>query len=285
MSRESPVLFDCRGSTLTGILHCPDRPGPLGVVVVTGGPQYRVGSHRQFVLLARRLADDGFTVLRFDCRGMGDSAGEFPGFEGIGDDIRAAIDTIASREPRLRGIVLWGLCDAASAALIYARGDPRVAGLVLLNPWVRSQPTLARAQLRSYYLRRIRSREFWRKLSSGALAPLRSLRELAGTVRASAGGAGATGGSDFVTRMREGFRAFDKPVLIILSGDDITAAEFRQVSTDAAWAPLVARPQVQCHSMPCANHTFSTAAWRDEVAECTGRWLAQVATRTTNEAA
>ena len=49
--------------------------GPRGVLIVTGGPQYRAGSHRQFVLLARFLAARGMAVLRFDYRGMGDSEG------------------------------------------------------------------------------------------------------------------------------------------------------------------------------------------------------------------
>ncbi|KAB8057318.1 hydrolase 1, exosortase A system-associated, partial [Janthinobacterium violaceinigrum] len=58
---------------LVGILSLPAAPGPRGVLIVTGGPQYRVGSHRQFVLLARALAAQGVPVLRFDLRGMGDS--------------------------------------------------------------------------------------------------------------------------------------------------------------------------------------------------------------------
>ena len=41
---------------MAGILSLPDAPGPRGVLIVTGGPQYRIGSHRQFVLLARAQA-------------------------------------------------------------------------------------------------------------------------------------------------------------------------------------------------------------------------------------
>ena len=78
---------------------------------MVGGPQYRVGSHRQFVLLARDLAADGFPVFRFDYRGMGDSEGEFRGFEHVEDDIAAAVEAFRSASPGLREIVLWGLCD------------------------------------------------------------------------------------------------------------------------------------------------------------------------------
>ena len=58
--RESACLFPCEGEELVGIVAEPEAPlGDLGVFVVVGGPQYRVGSHRQFVLLARHLAGLG----------------------------------------------------------------------------------------------------------------------------------------------------------------------------------------------------------------------------------
>src|SRR3974390_2928101 len=112
---ETPITFSCAGETLLGLIHLPASPPELGVVIVVGGPQFRVGSHRQFLLLARELARKGIAVLRFDCRGMGDSDGEFPGFEHIGPDVAAAVDTLVAQVPTLRRIVLWGLCDATLA--------------------------------------------------------------------------------------------------------------------------------------------------------------------------
>ena len=137
-SVEEPVVFSCEGDRLIGVLHRPNHPQTTGVVVVTGAPQYRIGSHRQYVLLGRRLAEAGFAVLRFDYRGMGDSEGEFVGFEGVEDDIRAAIDCFFEEVGELRRIALWGLCDGASAAAFYAALDRRVGALILINPWVRS---------------------------------------------------------------------------------------------------------------------------------------------------
>ena len=57
---EQTTAFACAGETLLGILAEPQTPAHTGVVVVVGGPQYRVGSHRQFVLLSRALAAAGF---------------------------------------------------------------------------------------------------------------------------------------------------------------------------------------------------------------------------------
>ena len=89
---EQVLTFRCQDDWLYGILSQPAAPCKRGVLIVVGGPQYRVGSHRQFTLLTRYLARHGIAALRFDYRGMGDSEGEARDFEVIEDDIAAAID-------------------------------------------------------------------------------------------------------------------------------------------------------------------------------------------------
>ena len=61
---ESPVLLPCQGEQMVGIVARPagehrSSNQDLGLVVIVGGPQYRAGSHRQFVHLARALAEAG----------------------------------------------------------------------------------------------------------------------------------------------------------------------------------------------------------------------------------
>ena len=210
---------------------------------------------------------------------MGDSGGEFPGFEGISDDITAAVDLLFKQGAGIEQVVLWGLCDAASAALMYASGDRRIAGLALLNPWVRSDATLAKTYLRHYYLARLFSRDFWSKLFAGRLKPGRVVGDLADNIRAGTGQATQLDRRDFVARMREGLASFGRPVLIVLSGNDITAAEFAGVAETPEWQRLLRRPGVTRHSIPDANHTFSTAAWRDRVASLTASWLETLESR------
>ena len=122
---ERPLVFPCNNSLLYGILSLPEQTGSRGVLIVVGGPQYRVGSHRQFTLLARFLAAHGVPVLRFDCRGMGDSEGEVRTFEDFEDDLSCAIDSFFEEVSPLNDLVIWGLCDAASAALFHAHRDQR----------------------------------------------------------------------------------------------------------------------------------------------------------------
>jgi alpha/beta superfamily hydrolase len=146
---EEPVVFACEGEALVGVVSHGRHAAATGVAIVVGGPQYRIGSHRQFVLLARALADAGIPALRFDYRGMGDATGLQRTFEDVGLRCRGSgRNAVCSRRRVARGAV--GLCDGASAALFHAARNPRVAGLVLINPWVRTEQGVARAYLGSY---------------------------------------------------------------------------------------------------------------------------------------
>lgn len=286
MSDERALVFDCNGESLVGILHASEAAPRRGVVIVVGGPQYRVGSHRQFVLLARFLASQGVPVLRFDYRGMGDAEGAPRTFESIGDDIGAAVDALLAADTRVSEVVLWGLCDAAAAIGMYAHKDPRVAGLVLLNPWVRTEAGSADAMLRGYYVRKVFDPAFWRKLLSGRVRIGPSIKSFLGKVatvlrsrrargrdRAASGENGVEGGS-LPDRLLAGLRRFSKPVLVVLSGHDLTADEFRALlQRDERWREMLAARAYTSLELADADHTFSTATWRDEVARATLDWL------------
>lgn len=280
---EEAFALVCNGEQLPVILHPGSAQATRGVLIIVGGPQYRVGSHRQFVLLARELSARGIPVLRFDCRGMGDAAGNPAHFTAIDADIGAAIDAFVARRPDLREIVLWGLCDAASAALFYGWRDRRVVGMVLLNPWVRTNAGQARAHLRHYYLRRLLSGVFWRKLVEGRLEWTASFRAFAENLqRARSQETGRAKKHDFETlplpdRMAEGLMRFNGKALFILSGEDLTAAEFRDTITDSLqWQKLMQDPSITREDLPDADHTFSRRCWRDEVAQRTCRWVESI---------
>ena len=133
----SAVKMASEGSILYGVVHDPGSTAKRGVLMVAAGVAYRVGPHRQFLLLARDWAADGIPVMRFDYQGQGDSegAGAF-NFDSLMHDIRSAIDCFTSAVPGIERVVLWGLCEAALNSLLYARSDPRVDGLVLVNPQI-----------------------------------------------------------------------------------------------------------------------------------------------------
>ena len=286
---ETAFGFDAGRERLVGIVTTPAAiPGGLviptatiGVLVVVGGPQYRVGSHRQFVLLARALAQRGYAVMRFDCTGMGDGSGTEQAFTDRDDDLRAAVDAFMKQVPMLTGIAIWGLCDAASAALLYAPTDARVRQLVLLNPWVRSDAGLARTHLKHYYGSRLTDPVFWGNLVRGRVGVFRALKGFVATVIASRGAAADDeAGLGFQARMARGWKRFGGDILLICSGDDLTAREFiDHAASDTEWAGLLAQSRVARCDLADADHTFSRAAWRDEVAQATADWLDQRGSR------
>jgi exosortase A-associated hydrolase 1 len=285
---EIPLIFGCEENSLCAMAHVPQPSKQCGVLVVVGGPQYRVGSHRQFLLLAREVASHGFPVLRFDYTGMGDSEGDQKTFENIDTDIRAAIDAFYQQHFDLKHIVIWGLCDAASAALFYAYQDKRVKGLILLNPWVYTIQGEAKTYLKHYYLQRLLSRELWSKIISGKFNAVASIGSLASMVKKmiSTSPVGNTNkentdsihmiSSDLPLpeRMKQGLERFEYPVLCILSGHDLTASEFKElIAADSDWQQLFNQQRIQRLDFDESDHTFSRAVWRNQVSEWTIDWL------------
>ncbi len=282
--REQALSWRCADAQLLGILSLPEPDQSLqrtGVLIVVGGPQYRVGSHRQFVLLARALAEAGYPALRFDYRGMGDSEGEARDFESVSEDIGTAIEALMRAVPGLERVVLWGLCDAASASLLYLhdRQDPRVAGLCLLNPWVRSAQSQAKTRVKHYYRQRLMQAEFWRKLLSGRVAA-GAFAELMRALRLSSAGGRARGGetkmprASFQQRMLAGWQGFEGPVLLILSGADYTAKEFGEYcAAEPGWQAVLGRAALRQALIEQADHTFSNGLSHLQVHRHVLEWL------------
>jgi len=136
--RETVVRFGT-DHELFGIRVEPTADlGTTGVVLVNGGANHRVGINRLYTEWARDLAADGLRVFRIDVRGLGDS----PPPQGqrhcvlyrnsAQDDVRAAIDHMKASGVTTTYCV--GLCAGGYHSLHTAITDPRVAGLVMLNP-------------------------------------------------------------------------------------------------------------------------------------------------------
>jgi exosortase A-associated hydrolase 1 len=292
--QEAAISFACEGELLVGVLSMPTPPSSgktsdLALLVVVGGPQVRAGSHRQFTTLCRAVAAAGVPAMRFDVRGMGDSSGPLHTFEHIGPDIGAALDALQARLPQVRRVVLWGLCDGASAALLYVNAhqterlpDARVAGLVQLNPWVRSTQTLAQAHVKHYYWNRVRHGSFWSKLMRGGIA-MKALKDLLRNLRAArdrpvsaAPGAGPTDTPvlPFQERMLKGAEGFAGPVLWLLSGCDYTAKEFSELAaSQPRWRAVLQRAGKRLMEFPEADHTFSNRTDEQAMIHATVRWL------------
>jgi len=288
---EEALQIPCGTSTMWAIASHPPRGVatlPIAVLVVVGGPQYRVGSHRQFVSLGRALARQGMTTVRFDYRGMGDSAGDLRSFEQVDADIRAALSAMRTLCPTIERFVVWGLCDAAAAALMFATSESTVAGIVAANPWARSAATLGAVHVKHYYTHRLLEAAFWRKLLRGQVDWRQSARSLVNNLRQMRSRRGAAHGQSFQQRMADGLRRYEGELLLIISGSDLTAMEFLEYTRSAnEWRGLLEARHVTRVDLPEADHTFSRRLWAEQAEQATIQWVRRLAGAqppTTNEA-
>jgi exosortase A-associated hydrolase 1 len=282
---EIPVAFDCCGSTLFGIVHSPQEPIEYGLLtVVAGGPQYRAGCGRQLLTLAREMADSGIPVMRFDQRGVGDSHGDFLGFENMEEDIRAAVALFKAHVPAMKYVVLWGGCDAGSSVLLNAWKIPEVRGAIVANPFV-SSSTTQKTLRRKHYLNRFMEKSFWKKLLTLQYNPLEYLTPLKAKLLSAAAPVDTakpvkqdkkqeTEAGSFADRMLRGLQEFDGQILFLMSGHSPTRREFDEFLTRfPAWKKACSRSGHQRLDLVDADQTFSTRESREAVNTAALNWM------------
>lgn len=281
---EHAVVFNCGQDQLISIIHEPSKPVTTGVIIiVAGGPQFRVGANRQFVVLSRRMAGLGIPVLRFDHRGTGDSGGDYRGFLDMEEDIAAAIDTLFKKFPHLTKVVLWGECESASAAAFYAHTDPRVSGIFMVNPWIRTQSGQAKTYLKHYYWNRLRDPKLWKKIKSGQFSIFRSLKAyLQLLIHAGENSKKKhyeTEHQDLSSlplpiRLTRSLKLFSGETYILTSGNDYIAQEFNDfTSTSPEWKSSGLNDKILFNEITDADHTFSRPEWREALFHTTEQWI------------
>jgi len=278
---------------LVGIIHSPEKMATnIGLLIVVGGPQYRIGSHRQYIHMARYCAKRGIPVMRFDYQGIGDSDGQFPGFENVSSDIHYAIDEFLKREKTIKTIALWGACEGASSLLLGGTDHKSVSHIILVNPWVRSEAGQAKAYIKHYYLHRLKEADFWRKIFSGKFKAQSALSHLVSNIKKSLSSpktpsrpsdlaSASPKGSQplFPERMLTSLQNFQGKALLLQSEHDFVAREFDDlIVKDRKWRAAIAE-KISCRiDIAETDHTFSTEKWRIKAAENTAHWLLEKTT-------
>ena len=123
--------------SLEAVWHFPEGTGPFPAVIVCHPHPLYGGSMSSNVVFAicQALAQKSLAALRFNFRGVGKSGGQFG--EGIGaqEDVKAALDFVASTaniDQKRKGLA--GYSFGASVALPVAAQDERVSMLALVSP-------------------------------------------------------------------------------------------------------------------------------------------------------
>lgn len=270
---EQPVRFAVEGQSLHGILHEPETgaSGPV-VVFLHGWAGSRIGPHRMFVHMARRLSARGCPCLRFDFRGRGDSDGtpSETTIRSMVTDTRAAIDYVVARYPELPAMLL-GICSGGKVAVASAASDTRIRQLALWSaePMGAMRDGASRqrktADVLRTYARKLLRPETWRKLITFRV----NVRMVSKAVTRQEV-AGQDERQDENRWLKE-FRAFKGRVLFVYGTNDpetVTAkGGYLQLCREAGMPHL-------WHNITGANHSFYSLAWEREVMDVTEMWLA-----------
>lgn len=172
--REQALLFG-KSNSLVGVLTEPaesqrGRNFPA-VILLNCGVMHRVGPHRLHVKISRRLASLGFSCLRFDLSGIGDSqarVGDLPRESSSIGDAQEAMASL-SAERGFGRFILLGICAGGFKSFNIASHDPRVVGAALINvPFGATDERVELSVTARYYWRKaLLSRDHWAKVIRG----------------------------------------------------------------------------------------------------------------------
>lgn len=182
-SQEEILWIDAGDQQLFAIHTSPPRdPLGIGIVLLSGGGWIpSTQRNRMYVELARRLAEVGYDVLRFDYRGVGESTGETRMFDLMTPhtpEVLAAVEALRSRG--VDGIGLVGTCYGGRMAL-HATGsvdDLRVMAISCIP--VEDYPGASEGIL--WHGRQAMSRDVWRRLRKKWPKYVRVVRAKLGSV-------------------------------------------------------------------------------------------------------
>ncbi|HEX8625188.1 MAG TPA: hydrolase 1, exosortase A system-associated [Allosphingosinicella sp.] len=241
------LSFDCEGSALGASLDPAD--GVTGILLVTGGTQTRIGSHRMYERLAAALAQAGRPCFRYDRRGVGDSEGEDPDFRESGPDLAAAAAAFRRAQPQLKRLLGFGLCDGASTLALHGKGAG-LDGYILVNPWFveaeAGEPPAA--AIKSRYKDQLLSVEGWKRLLSGSISYRKVLKGLGRIV--------ASRPSSLAGEIAAAIGKARVPAQLILATGDGTA-----IAAEAEWSSPAFKTLRQANPAPLKidsdSHTFS----------------------------
>lgn len=135
---EDAFFFPCGNQRLFGILHKPFMQNGKAMVFCHPFAEEKLWSHRVFVNFARKLAVEGFHILRFDFMGHGDSSGNFEDTDVNTriENIICAVKTLFQRYPGIEELYLLGLRFGATLTALVAE-QVECSGIILWEPVIK----------------------------------------------------------------------------------------------------------------------------------------------------
>jgi exosortase A-associated hydrolase 1 len=243
------LTFQCEGSTLGATLD--EAKGRTGLLLVTGGTQTRIGSHRMFERLAAALAASGYPCFRYDRRGVGDSEGGDPGWRGSAPDLEAAASAFRSEIKMLDRVIGFGLCDGGSTLALFG-ADAGLQGAILVNPWFVESETDSPppAAIRHHYRKRLLSAEGWKKIATGSISYKKLFRGIGRIATARP--------STLADEIADSLEGGGFPVALVLAAEDGTA-----IAAGSIWGSkrfeAIRTASAAPYRIESDSHTFARA--------------------------
>lgn len=262
--RESIVNIGATGAVIAIATEAAVVAGLPRVIFLNAGVLHRVGPHRLHVILARILATRGFSSLRLDLSGIGDShplPDALTFRESAVVDTRAAMDQVGTTEGTAR-FILFGLCSGAENALATARQDERVVGLVLIDP-----PCYA--TFRSYL------RKAMDRIRGSASAPVTArwiVRVLSRRFSASRNEAQGARNASAVEYGRSLHALLERGVRIMCVYSGANADRYNHKDQLFERFPQLRGRMAVAH-FPAANHVFTERAAREKLLDSLTGWF------------
>jgi exosortase A-associated hydrolase 1 len=246
------LSFACKGEMLAATLD--EAAGTIGLLIVSGGNEIRIGAHRGMATLAADVAAKGYPVFRFDRRGIGDSSGDNLGFQHSGPDLDGAVHAFRAECPHITDIICFGNCDAATALIL---SETPAKALILANPWVIEPiddlpPTAA---IKARYSERLRDPKTWRRLVKGEI----NLRKAVGGMLRIAKPETKSSLSGECALSLSHLQATPSKITILLATGDATAIAFAAEWEKPHFRSL-ARSAIEVHRFDSASHSFACDA-------------------------
>jgi len=277
-TEETLFTIPGKSGALAAILHLPPNAKSTFILMLHGWSGYRTGPHQMQTRAARRFAQLGFPVLRFDFAGRGDSDGstELATLATMKDDVDSVLDWIKSTFPE-HNILLAGLCSGCEVAFA-AASSPQVKALMLWSaPVFAAGASQERTRRKRWhhlgeYARKLLRPSTYKKLLRGSV-DVRGVSK----VLFHQGGESKNIENDLPGQLPRGWRRsilernqkLKLPILLIFGSADPTAAEALEwyenqfsdnCKIDKKW-------------IEGANHSYYGLAWEREVIEESDAWL------------
>jgi pimeloyl-ACP methyl ester carboxylesterase len=271
--KEQVCNFGTNGHLL-GILTTPDAnvrvEGAPIALILNAGIVHRIGPFRLNVDIARHLAELGFSTLRMDLSGLGDSG---PRTGKLELENRAELDaadamTFLQRETGVNDFVIVGLCSGAYNAHCVAVKDHRVVGGVFMDGIVfRTFGYFLR-----HHLARVFRPRFWRNAIKRRLyRPTFTTSEADGNALAESEFFGGDLSKDKVVNDLSGLMDRGVQMLFLYTDgyDDICGrSQFKEM-----YGLRPDEGQLQVEYYPKSEHTFRLIENRKAACERVSKWF------------